>query len=95
MTYKAYIDNIKLQTGKTPEDFVELAKKKGFMINGKTVAKHGDILAWLKTEMGLGHGHANAIILYMKSPEIAKRSYRKILGNPKAIELLSKRAARK
>ena len=73
MTYKAYIDNIKLQTGKTPEDFVELAKKKGFMINGKTVAKHGDILAWLRTEMGLGHGHANAIILYMKSPEIATR----------------------
>jgi len=73
MTYKAYIDNIKLQTGKTPEDFVELAKKKGFIINGKTVAKHGEMLAWLKTEMGLGHGHANAIILYMKSPEIAKK----------------------
>jgi len=73
MTYKAYIDNIKLQTGKTPEDFVELAKKKGHIMNGKIVAKHGDILAWLKTEMGLGHGHANAIILYMKSPEIAKK----------------------
>jgi len=70
MTYKAYIDNIKLQTGKTPEDFVELAKKKGFIINGKTVAKHGEML---KTEMGLGHGHAKAIILYMKSPEIAKK----------------------
>jgi len=70
MTYKAYIDNIKLQTGKTPEDFVELAKK---IVNGKTVAKHGEMLTWLKTEMGLGHGHANAIILYMKSPEIAKR----------------------
>jgi len=73
MTYKAYIDNIKLHTGKTPEDFVELAKKKRFIINGKTVAKHGEMLAWLKTEMGLGHGHANAIILYMKSPEIAKK----------------------
>ncbi|OLE69828.1 MAG: hypothetical protein AUG74_08270 [Bacteroidetes bacterium 13_1_20CM_4_60_6] len=73
MTYKAYLDNIKLQTGKTPEDFVELAKKKGFIINGKTVAKHGVILAWLKTEMGLGHRHANAIILYLKAPEIAKK----------------------
>jgi len=85
MTYKAYIDNIKLQTGKTPEDFVELAKRKGFIINGKTVVKHGDMLAWLKTEMGLGHGHANAIILYMKSPEIAKRKLqedtRKSKGN--------------
>ncbi len=73
MTYKAYIDNIKLQTGKTPEDFVELAKIKGFIVNGKTVAKHGDMLAWLKSEMGLGHGHANAIILYLKAPEIAKK----------------------
>ncbi len=73
MTYKAYIDNIKLQTGKTPEDFVELAKRKGFIINGETIAKHGEMLAWLKTEMGLGHGHANAIILYLKAPEIAKK----------------------
>ena len=73
MTYKAYIDNIKLQTGKTPEDFVELAKIKGFIVNGKTVAKHGDMLAWLKSEMGLGHGHANAIILYLKAPEVAKK----------------------
>ena len=73
MTYKAYIDNIKLQTGKTPEDFVELAKKRGFIKNGKAVAKHGEMLAWLKTEIGLGHGHANAIILYLKSPEIAEK----------------------
>jgi len=73
MTYKAYIDNIKLQTGKTPEDFLELAKKKGFIRDGKTVAKHGEMLAWLKTEIGLGHGHANAIILYLKSPEFAKK----------------------
>jgi len=73
LTYKAYIDNIKLQTGKTPEDFVELAKIKGFIVNGKTVAKHGDMLEWLKSEMGLGHGHANAIILYLKAPEIAKK----------------------
>jgi ribosomal protein S8 len=70
MTYKA---NIRLQTGKTPEDFVELAQKKGFIRHGKTVAKHGEMLAWLKTEMGLGHGHANAIILYLKSPELAKK----------------------
>ncbi len=77
MTYKAYIDNIRLQTGKTPEDFVELAKKKGFITNGKTVAKHGEMLAWLKAEMGLGHGHANAIILYMKSPEIARKKLQK------------------
>ena len=73
MTYKAYIDNIKTQTGKTPEDFAKLAAKKGLLKNGKVMAKHGEILAWLKSEFKLGHGHANAIVLYLKYPELAKR----------------------
>jgi hypothetical protein len=81
MTYKAYIDNIKAQTGKTPEDFVALAKKKGFVKNGEVVAKHSELLSWLKgEEIGLGHGHANAIILYIQDPELAKK---KILEDAK------------
>ena len=66
MTYKAYIDNIKAKTGKDPEYFQKLAKEKGLV-------KHGELLSWLKTDYGLGHGHANAIILYIKDPELAKR----------------------
>ena len=66
MTYKAYLDNIKAKTGKDPEYFREAAKKKG-------LEKHGDLLAWLKSDCGLGHGHANAIILYIRSPELAKK----------------------
>jgi len=73
MTYKAYLDNIKAQTGKTPEDFVALAKKKRLVKDGKVVAKHGEIVTWLKSEFKLGHGLANAIVLYMKYPEIAKK----------------------
>jgi len=73
MTYKAYIENIEKQTGKTPEDFLALAKKKGFMKNGEMIAKHNEVLTWLKKDMKLGHGHANAIILYLKSPEMAKK----------------------
>ena len=57
MTYKAYIDNIRAKTGKTPEDFRKMAKEKGLV-------KYGDLLKWLKTDCGLGHGHANAIIMY-------------------------------
>lgn len=72
MTYKAYIDNIQAKTGKSPKDFVELAKKKGFVKDGKIVAKHGEILDWLKSEVGLGHGHANAIVFYLRDPEWAK-----------------------
>ena len=73
MTYKAYLDNIKAQTGKTPEDFVRAAEKKGFLKNGKVVAKHSEIVAWLKKDFGLGHGHANAVVLYIKYPKIAKK----------------------
>jgi hypothetical protein len=66
MTYKAYLDNIKAQTGKGPEDYRRMAKEKG-------LTKYGDLLKWLKTDCGLGHGHANAIILYIQDPELAKR----------------------
>ena len=54
MTFQAYLDNIKAKTGKTPEDFRAEAKAKG-------LTKYGDLMTWLKTDYGLGHGHANAI----------------------------------
>lgn len=73
MTYKAYIDNIKVKTGKGPEYYREEAKKRGLV-------KHADLLAWLKSDYGLGHGHANAIILYIRKPELAKK---KILEDAK------------
>ncbi len=54
MSFQAYLDNVKAKTGKTPADFAKLAEKRG-------LTKHGDIVAWLKSEFELGHGHANAI----------------------------------
>jgi len=66
MTYKAYIDNIYAKTGKTPDDYVKMAKEKGLV-------EYGDLLKWLKTDCGLGHGHANAIILYIQNPALGKR----------------------
>ena len=54
MSFQAYLDNIKAKTGKTPEDFARLASRKG-------LSKHGEIVAWLKDEFDLGHGHAAAI----------------------------------
>lgn len=66
MTYKAYIDNIYAMTRKTPEDYRKIASEKGLV-------KYGELLKWLKVECGLGHGHANAIILYIQNPEMAKR----------------------
>jgi uncharacterized protein DUF4287 len=66
VTFKAYLDNIQAKTGKAPDDFLALAKKKGMIVDGKIVAKYADLLRWLKSDIGLGHGHANAIILYLR-----------------------------
>jgi hypothetical protein len=66
MTYKTYIDNIYAKTGKGPEDYRKMAKEKG-------LTKYAELLKWLKTDCGLGHGHANAIILYIQNPELGKK----------------------
>jgi len=61
MSFQAYLDNIKAKTGKTPDDFRKLARDKG-------LASHGEIVAWLKAEIWLGHGHANAIAQLLINP---------------------------
>jgi hypothetical protein len=66
MTFKEYLDKIAVKTGKSPDDFLELAKRKGFVAHGKIVAEYADLLGWLKSDFGLGIGHANAIILYLR-----------------------------
>src|ERR1700690_4481545 len=69
MSFQAYLDNIKTKTGKTPEDFKKIAKKKGLLKPG---VKAGEIVSWLKEDFGLGHGHAMAIYAVfsgVKSPE--------------------------
>lgn len=68
MSFQAYIDNIKTKTGKSPEDFKKLAEEKGFLQNGqlKIDVKAGQIVAWLKEDFDLGHGHAMAIFALFK-----------------------------
>jgi Domain of unknown function (DUF4287) len=68
MSFQAYINNIKEKTGKTPEDFKQLAETKDFLENGQLKAgvKAGEIVNWLKTEFELGHGHAMAIFALLK-----------------------------
>jgi predicted transport protein len=64
MTLQAYLDNIQVKTGKTPEDFRVLAEQKGMLKEG---VKTGEIVAWLKNDYGLGHGHAMAIVLTLQT----------------------------
>lgn len=64
MTFQAYLDNIRTKTGKSPEDFYALAKEKGLVGPG---LKAGRLVAWLKEEFALGHGHAMAIWAVFKT----------------------------
>ena len=62
MSFQAYLDTVKAKTGKTPSDFAQLASKKG-------LTKHGELVAWLKTDFQLGHGHANAVVSVLLKSE--------------------------
>lgn len=64
MSFQAYIDTIKARTGKTPEDFLRIARSKGLLEPG---IKTGQVVAWLKDDYGLGRGHAMALVLTFKS----------------------------
>ena len=68
MTFKAYLENIEAKTGKTPADFRQLARQKGWLIDGKLRqdVKAGEVVAWLKQDFTLGHGHAMAIVALLK-----------------------------
>jgi hypothetical protein len=68
MSFQAYIENIKIKTGKTPDDFKQLGEEKGYLQNGQLVktVKATEITNWLKDDFGLGHGHAMAIYATLK-----------------------------
>ena len=66
MSFKAYIQNIEAKTGKSRDDFWELAIKLGFIKDDKIVATHSQLLKWLKSDIGLGHVHANFMITYLR-----------------------------
>ena len=64
MSFQAYLDKAEEKTGKTPNEFIELAKQKGF---NDPAVKSGEIASWLKDEFGLGHGHAMALVHVIKN----------------------------
>ena len=49
--------NLAEKTGRSMPEWIGVVEASG-------LSKHGEILAWLKTEHGLGHGHANALVAY-------------------------------
>ena len=61
---KAYIDNIKAKTGKTPEDFRQHAEESGLVVAD---LKATDLINLLAKDFGLGRGHSMAIWEVFKS----------------------------
>ncbi len=68
MSFQAYLDNIRIRTGLAPDDFRRLATERGFAEDGRLRpgTKAGAVVAWLKADHALGHGHAMAIVALLK-----------------------------
>jgi len=58
MTFEAYMNNIRTQTGKEPKDFFDQAVREGVL---RPDTKTMEFVKWLKGSSGLGHGHAMAV----------------------------------
>lgn len=68
MSFQAYLDNIQKQTGVTPDEFVSLAKARGYGAGTKAT----QVTDWLKSDYQLGHGHAMAIVKLLKDKGVLK-----------------------
>lgn len=68
MSFQAYLDNIEAKTGKNPDQFRRWGRDQGFATEAGLIpgVKAGAIVAALKEEFGLGHGHAMAIVALLK-----------------------------
>ena len=64
MSFQAYLDNVESKTGKSPEEFIQMAHEKGL---DKPGVKSGEIVTWLAEDFGLGRGHAMAIVHVIKN----------------------------
>lgn len=64
MTFQAYLDTIQRKTGKSADEFVSMAREKGFLEPG---TKPLQIVDWLRSDYDLGRGHAMALVNVFKS----------------------------
>lgn len=68
MSFQAYLDTIEQKTGKSAADLRAMGAERGWTAGGTLAAgvKPMAIVASLKDELGLGHGHAMAVVALLK-----------------------------
>ncbi|WP_137872486.1 DUF4287 domain-containing protein [Rhodococcus sp. Q] len=60
----SYFPSIEKKYGKPISEWQEL-------IRASDLTKHMELVAWLKAEHGLGHGHANALVAHTLQEDAA------------------------
>ena len=76
--FQVYLANAEKASGKTYDDMALVLSESG-------LKKHGELRSHLMDEMGLGHGHANAVVaIWLKQDEPAKGSMKKAAPAKKA-----------
>jgi hypothetical protein len=63
LSYQAYLDAIEKKTGKTPQELLSEAERRGFT----SATKAAEVVAWLAEEYGVGRGHAMAFYGVLKN----------------------------
>jgi monomeric isocitrate dehydrogenase len=58
---RLYFASIEKKYGRPVQEWVDLAAKRL-----ETGARHMEVVDWLKTEHGMGHGHANAVVAWVR-----------------------------
>ena len=74
MSFQAYLDAIEERTALTPRQFIALAHERGL---DTPPVQARLIIDWLKTDYGLGRGHAMALVHVIKNgPKISDEHIR-------------------
>lgn len=58
----SYFPSIEKKYGQPVDHWLEL-------LATRRTLEHMEMIAWLKSEHGLGHGHANALVAYFRQKE--------------------------
>ena len=87
---QSMIENLATKTGKPIAEWVRIAQKSGLQ-------KHGEIVAMLKKDHGIGHGYANLVAEMYAGPKAALRPIYDLLARKVAafgtdVELSPKKA---